>query len=74
MIEELARRYTTALGDLIVRGTVTFDAGQNSDPNFARLAELGLHFVGSVPPSDHPGLLASPGTDHHLVPPTPWST
>jgi hypothetical protein len=29
---------------------VTFDAGQNSQPNFARLAELGLHFVGSVPP------------------------
>jgi hypothetical protein len=25
---------------------VTFDAGQNSQPNFTRLAELGLHFVG----------------------------
>jgi transposase len=67
MIEELARRYTTALGG--PGGvTVTFDAGQNSQPNFARLAELGLHFVGSVPPSDHPGLLARPATDRQVVP------
>ena len=67
MIEELARRHTTALGG--PGGvTVTFDAGQNSQPNFARLAELGLHFVGSVPPSDHPGLLARPATDRQVVP------
>jgi transposase len=65
MIEELARRYTDALGP--GGATVTFDAGQNSQPNFDRLAELGLHFVGSVPPSDHPGLLARPATDRHLV-------
>ena len=67
MIEELHRRYTTALGG--PGGvTVTFDAGQNSQPNFTRLAELGLHFVGSVPPSDHPGLLARPATDRQVVP------
>jgi transposase len=67
MIEELACRYATALGG--PGGvTVTFDAGQNSQPNFARLAELGLHFVGSVPPSDHPGLLARPATGRHVVP------
>jgi hypothetical protein len=47
---------------------VTFDAGQNSQPNFTRLAELGLHFVGSVPPSDHPDLLARPTTDRQAVP------
>jgi transposase len=68
MIEELARRYTTALGGPGAGATVTFDAGQNSQPNFARLAELGLHFVGSVPPSDHPGLLARPATDRQVVP------
>ena len=68
MIEELARRYTTALGGPGAGATVTFDAGQNSQPNFTRLAELGLHFVGSVPPSDHPDLLARPTTDRQVVP------
>ncbi|MCA1674625.1 MAG: IS1634 family transposase [Actinobacteria bacterium] len=67
MIEELARRYTAALGDP-GETTLTFDAGQNSEPNFTRLTELGLHFVGSVPPSDHPGLLARPAGDRHVVP------
>jgi transposase len=67
MIEELARRYTAALGGPGAT-TLTFDAGQNFEPNFARLAALGLHFVGSVPPSDHPALLARPATDRHLVP------
>jgi transposase len=66
MIEELSRRYTRALGGPGAT-TLTFDAGQNSEPNFTRLAALGLHFVGSVPPSDHPGLLARPGTDRHVV-------
>ncbi len=71
MIEELARRYTAMLGGAGREGgeaTVTFDAGQNSQPNFTRLAELGLHFVGSVPPSDHPDLLARPTTDRQVVP------
>jgi transposase len=40
--------------------TVVFDAGQNSTANFAHLATTGLHYVGSVPPSDHPDLLALP--------------
>ena len=66
MIEELSRRYTAALGGPGAT-TLTFDAGQNSEPNFTRLAALGLHFVGSVPPSDHPGLLARPATDRHVV-------
>ena len=29
--------------------TVVFDAGQNSEDNFAYLAGTGLHYVGSVP-------------------------
>ncbi|MGH8571138.1 MAG: IS1634 family transposase, partial [Gammaproteobacteria bacterium] len=66
MIEELTRRYTAALGGP-GGTTLTFDAGQNSEPNFARLGALGLHFVGSVPPSDHPGLLARPASDRHVV-------
>jgi hypothetical protein len=47
--------------------TVVFDAGQNSAANFAHLTETGLHFVGSLPPSDHPGLLALPTIARHLV-------
>lgn len=66
MIEELARRYTAALGGPGAT-TLTFDAGQNSEPNFTRLGTLGLHFVGSVPPSDHPGLLTRPASDRHVV-------
>jgi transposase len=40
--------------------TVVFDAGQNSTANFAHLAATDLHYIGSVPPSDHPDLLALP--------------
>lgn len=67
MIEELARRYTAALSGP-GGATLTFDAGQNSEPNFTRLTELGLHFVGSVPPSEHPGLLARPAAERRVVP------
>lgn len=42
--------------------TVVFDAGQNSTANFAYLAQSGLRYVGSVPPSDHPDLLALPAS------------
>jgi transposase len=66
MIEELARRYAAVLGRA-GGATVTFDAGQNSEVNFTRLGALHLHFVGSVPPSDHPGLLARPASDRHVV-------
>jgi transposase len=66
MIEELARRYAAVLGRA-GGATVTFDAGQNSEVNFTRLGALHLHFVGSVPPSDHPRLLARPASDRHLV-------
>jgi transposase len=47
--------------------TVVFDAGQNSQANFAHLAAAGLAFVGSVPPSDCPDLLALPATDRSIV-------
>ena len=67
MIEELARRYTAAFSGP-GGATLTFDAAQNSEPNFTRLTELGLHFVGSVPPSEHPGLLARPAAERRVVP------
>jgi len=40
--------------------TVVFDAGQNSVANFAHLAATGLHYIGSVPASDCPDMLAIP--------------
>jgi len=78
MIDLLIRRYTAvataASGDTAGRAatpaaqmTVVFDAGQNSVANFAHLAATDLRFVGSVPPSDCPDLLALPATDRHLV-------
>ncbi len=47
--------------------TVVFDAGQNSEENFARLAGTGLHYVGSVPASDCPDLTALPATARSVV-------
>ncbi|MHB1595977.1 MAG: IS1634 family transposase [Streptosporangiaceae bacterium] len=47
--------------------TVVFDAGQNSDANFAHLARAGLAYVGSVPASDCPDLLALPASVRTLV-------
>jgi len=47
--------------------TVVFDAGQNSDANFAHLAAAELRYVGSVPASDCPDLLALPASARTLV-------
>jgi len=47
--------------------TVVFDAGQNSVANFTHLADTGLAFVGSIPPSDCVDLLALPATDRRIV-------
>jgi transposase len=47
--------------------TAIFDAGQNSAANLAHLASSGLRFVGSVPPSDCPDLLALPASRRTVV-------
>jgi transposase len=47
--------------------TVVFDAGQNSQTNFDHVAALELHYVGSVPPSDLPDLLALPKRRRRIV-------
>ena len=47
--------------------TVVFDAGQNSEANFAHLAGSGLHYIGSVPASDCPDLTALPASKRGLV-------
>jgi transposase len=47
--------------------TVVFDAGQNSEANFALLAGTNLHYVGSVPASDCRDLLAVPAAARTVV-------
>jgi transposase len=73
MLAELAARHTTlaqaAAGEALSEMTVVFDAGQNSVDNFALLDGSGLHFDGSIPPSDCPDLLALPTTDRTPVDP-----
>jgi len=62
MVRELVARF----GALGVAGadresarlTLVYDAGQNSDDNYELLDGGPLSFVGSLPPSDHPELLA----------------
>jgi transposase len=72
MIDQLLSQYqavTAAAG--VPAGaadmTVVFDAGQNSEDNFAYLAGTGLHYVGSVPASDCPDLTALPATARSAV-------
>jgi transposase len=47
--------------------TVVFDAGQNSEANFAHLAAAGLGYIGSVPASDCPDLTALPASVRSIV-------
>jgi transposase len=68
VIDELVTRYQDlggSAGDL----TVTFDAGNDSAANQDHLAGLGLHYVASLPPSQHPELLAIPDRRYRLVDP-----
>src|ERR1035437_2666488 len=73
MIDQLRGRYeaiTAAAGVPSGGGTdmtVVFDAGQNSEDNFAHLAGTGLRYVGSVPASDCPDLTALPASARAIV-------
>ncbi len=61
VVDELVARYRgLAAEDQDL--TVAFDAGQNSADNFTHLVSAGLQFVGSLPPSDYPDLLALPSS------------
>ena len=73
MISQLRDRYeaiTSAAGapaPAAADMTVVFDAGQNSEDNFAHLAATGLAYVGSVPASDCPDLTSLPASARTIV-------
>jgi transposase len=70
MIKTLRGQYeaiTAACGQQPADMTVVFDAGQNSEDNFAFLAGTGLHYIGSVPASDCPDLTALPASARSVV-------
>jgi transposase len=72
MIDQLKDRYeavcaTAGLALEAADMTVVFDAGQNSEANFAHFAGTGLHYIGSVPASDCPDLTALPASARMIV-------
>src|ERR1039458_3776719 len=70
MIDALAGRHAAiaaAAGHQPADMTVVFDAGQNSDANFAHLAGTRLRYVGSVPASDCGDLTALPASARAVV-------
>ena len=70
MIRALAARHAdlaAAAGQDGAEMTVVFDAGQNSEANFALLVGTDLHYVGSVPASDCRDLLAVPASARAVV-------
>ena len=66
VIEELTSRYRE-LASAVESLTIVYDAGQNSAGNHALIEESGIGFVGSLPPADHPGLLAIPASRYQPV-------
>jgi transposase len=71
MLTELCDRYAALApgSDPLAQVTVVFDAGQNSRDNFADLRARKIGYVTSLPPSDHPDLLALPTRDRTVVDP-----
>jgi len=71
MVRELTERFETLVGGepggADGRLTLVFDAGQNSEDNIELFEGSPFHFVGSLPPSDHPDLLAVPTDGYRPV-------
>ena len=71
LVKELVVRFETLLADGASgedeRLTLVYDAGQNSDDNYKALDATPFSFVGSLPPSDHPDLLAVPKDRYRVV-------
>ncbi len=66
VVAELVERF----GPLAESGaelTLVYDAGQDSTDNQELMEDSPLHFVGSLPPSDHPDLLAVAKSRYRIV-------
>jgi transposase len=68
VVADLMDRYRQ-LVDQVESLTLVYDAGQNSAGNHALIEDSEIGFVGSLPPSDHPDLLALPKTRYRHVDP-----
>lgn len=68
VVSELTARYRQVVGS-VESLTMVYDAGQNSAPNHALIEDARIGFVGSLPPSDHPDLLAIPAGRYRPVDP-----
>jgi transposase len=68
VVESLMARYRQ-LVDQVDSLTLVYDAGQNSATNHELVEDSEVGFVGSLPPSDHPDLLAVPTTRYRHVDP-----
>ena len=66
VIAELSARFR-ALATSVESLTVVYDAGQNSGPNHAVIEASRMGFIGSLPPSQHPDLLALPAARYQAV-------
>ncbi len=66
MVKELVARWG-ALAAAADNLTLVYDAGQDSAANQAVIEASPLHFVGSLPPSDFPELLAVPASKFRPV-------
>lgn len=66
VIDQLVSRYRD-LAAGVESLTMVYDAGQNSAANHELVEETGIGFVGSLPPSDHPDLLAIPTAGYRAV-------
>jgi len=71
MVQQLVGRFQAVLPDgsqrVGERLTLVYDAGQNSEDNYEVLDDTPLSFVGSLPPSDHPELLAVAKSRYKVV-------
>jgi transposase len=66
VVAELVARF----GSMAEKGselTLVYDAGQDSSDNQELMEDSPLHFVGSLPPSDHPDLVAVPMRRYRVV-------
>ena len=68
LLDELTARYRQ-LAHSVADLTLVYDAGQNSATNHEHVEACGIGFVGSLPPSDHPDLLAIARTRYRKVDP-----